>query len=197
LAVRWSTLSGLLVGADAVPGSIATLAQGVINAMLIQTVKVCGLATILAVGAVGTLVVAQQEKAGQNSPANRQVGAAASPPEQKAASTPVLTKVETPRPERERITQQILRKLDEEVELDLPEKASLGAVLKAIKKVTTDTTFTGIPIYVEPFGLEEVGRQRNIHPDSKLLDFVVDLKGIRVGKVRDLLHRALRQYQLS
>ena len=69
-AVRWSTLRGLLVGAGAVPETIAALAQGVIQAMFIQTVKVCGIAAVLTVGVVGTLVVAQQEKIGGDDPAS-------------------------------------------------------------------------------------------------------------------------------
>ena len=39
LASRWSSVRGLLVGAAAVPESIATLARGVIHAMILQTVR--------------------------------------------------------------------------------------------------------------------------------------------------------------
>ena len=53
LASRWSSVSGLLVGADAVPESIATLARGVIHAMILQTVKSTGIAILLGGGRPG------------------------------------------------------------------------------------------------------------------------------------------------
>ena len=61
-ASRWSAVRGLLVGASAVPESIAALAQGVIQAMLFQTAKISGIAALLTIGVVGTAVLAQQGK---------------------------------------------------------------------------------------------------------------------------------------
>ena len=74
-ASRWSAVSGLLVGATAVPESIAALAQGVIQAMLFQTIKLSGIATLLTLGVVGTVVLAQQGKAPARNAAARSVGA--------------------------------------------------------------------------------------------------------------------------
>ncbi len=61
-ASRWSAVRGLLVGAAAVPESIAALAEGVIQAMLVQTAKISGFAALLTIGIVGTVVLAQQGK---------------------------------------------------------------------------------------------------------------------------------------
>jgi RNA polymerase sigma factor (sigma-70 family) len=160
-AVRWSTLSGLLVGATAVPESIAALAQGVIQTMLLQTVKVCGIATILTMGVVGTLVVAQQEKTGAKGPADRRIDGAIGQPGRKSAPSPgaINEAIEARRwLELERKTQQILRMLDERFELDIPPNATLSDHLKAVKKATTTAGFPGIPIYVDPAGLQEAGK---------------------------------------
>jgi hypothetical protein len=58
-SLRWSRLSGLLGSAAVVPQSIAALAQGVVQSMFLQTIRVSA-AVLLAVGAIGTVVVAQQ-----------------------------------------------------------------------------------------------------------------------------------------
>ena len=126
-----------------------------------QTVKVCGIAAVLTVGVVGTLVVAQQEKKGATIPA--QEAKIASPPDEKAAATPAPSfdsrpsKEEEQRIDLERRTQQILQKLDEDIDLKLPNPAEmeLHLFLKAVKQATTDNKFSGIPIYVDPVGLQE------------------------------------------
>ncbi len=184
-AVRWATLSGLLVGSAAVPASIAALAQGVIQAMLLQTVKIGGLATVLTIGAVGTLVVAQQERP------TRPAGSNGSPPRQ---ARPQLSSEVGATQDKEEIrrlkeefdrkykeldardkSRQILQKLDERFELNLPPDATLDDFLKAIKKATTSGDFPGIPIYVDPAGLHEAHKNvgspvRRIVGPSRLSD---------------------------
>jgi hypothetical protein len=49
----------------------------------------------------------------------------------------------------------IRQKLDMPIGADFPKDGTLQALLKHIKKVTTDATFPGIPIYVDPIGLAE------------------------------------------
>src|SRR5207244_6280654 len=61
-ASRWASVSGLLAGASAIPESIIALAQGVIHAMFLQTVKVAGVGALLAAGVLGTVVVDHQGK---------------------------------------------------------------------------------------------------------------------------------------
>jgi RNA polymerase sigma factor (sigma-70 family) len=189
-AVRWSTLSGLLVGAGAVPESIAGLAQGVIHAMLFQAIKVCGIATILAVGVVGTLVVAQQAKR------PLEPGPAYQGPPRKDVrqdSVPPLTKDDVQRNEAElrrakeaSQTAKILEKLDETIDLKLPDEVQLHAFLKAIKQATTDKNFMGIPIYVDPLGLQEVGISLTAHVSVR-----------RNGRLGFVLRETLRPFRLS
>ena len=182
-AVRWSTLSGLLVGSEGVPGSIAILARGVIHAMHFQTVKVVGLATILTLGAVGTLVVAQPQTGAK--PAEPTPGAA-TPTGPGSAPAPQFAE-KAPRPaDLDEKTRQILRKLEEKIELELPADPTLDQLLKAIKKATTDANSTGIPIYVDPIGLQEAGVSMNLPvtvPQGGPLGFV--------------LHESLRMPHLS
>ncbi len=58
-SLKWSRLTGLLGGGTVVPQSIAALAQGVVQSMFLQTIRVSA-AALLAIGAIGTVVVAQQ-----------------------------------------------------------------------------------------------------------------------------------------
>jgi transposase-like protein len=191
-AVRWSTLRGLLVGAGAVPETIAALAKGVIQAMFIQTVKVCGIATALTLGVVGTFVVAQQEKKGATVPA--QEAKVASPPDEKAAATPAPSFDSRPKEEEQRIdleqrTQQILQKLDENIDLKLPNPelgVELATLLKAVKQATTDEKFTGIPIYVDPLGLQEA-----------VVSMGSPVSVYRSGHLGFILRESLRQLRLS
>ncbi len=156
LASRWSSVSGLLVGASAVPESIAALARGVIHAMILQTVKSTGVAVLLAAGVLGTVVVAQQ---GKNPGAD-----AAAPPadaslllaQNKPPAVPEAQKTPTPQ-ELERKNRQIQQRLDQMIELDPANVFQLDQLLKHIKQATTDAQFPGIPIYVSPFGLQEAG----------------------------------------
>jgi RNA polymerase sigma factor (sigma-70 family) len=193
-AVRWSTLSGLLVGAAAVPESIAALARGVIHAMLVQTVKVCGLATIFGVGVVGTFVVAQQAKTPPK-PGPAYEGPPSKDPRQD--SVPPLTKEDVQRNEEDlRLAQQaaqmaartakILEKLDEAIDLKLPDPVQLDAFLKAVKQATTDKNFMGIPIYVDPVGLQEVGLSIDSHVSVH-----------RSGRAGVVLRETLRPFRLS
>jgi RNA polymerase sigma factor (sigma-70 family) len=190
-AVRWSSLSGLLVGATAVPESIAALAQGVIHTMLLQTAKVFGVAAILTVGTVGAVVVAQQ-KPGANGPAIE--AAAAGQPSPKGAGVPPSSRAQVPGINNGRQTQRILQALQEKYELDLPPEPTptspgpyptLNQLLKAIKKATTRPEFPGIPIYVDPVGLQEA---------SVSLDSPVTI--YRNGTLGFVLRQALRDLHL-
>ncbi len=58
-SLRWSRVTGLLGGGAVVPESVSALAQGVIQSMLVQTIRVSAVA-VLAAGAIGTAVLAQQ-----------------------------------------------------------------------------------------------------------------------------------------
>ena len=117
-ASRWSAVRGLLVGATAVPESIVALAQGVIQAMLFQTIKLSVVAALLTLGIVGTVVLAQQGK-------NKATNTAAKPAEAPVASpqnkpTPAAEPREPPGPrELEQKTRQIEQMLDQPIAISI------------------------------------------------------------------------------
>jgi RNA polymerase sigma factor (sigma-70 family) len=56
---------------------------------------------------------------------------------------------------------QILAKLEEPISMSFANETPLDDVLKYIKQATTTPTFSGIPIYVDPKGLQEAERSLN------------------------------------
>jgi RNA polymerase sigma factor (sigma-70 family) len=174
-SLRWSRLTGLLGGGTVVPPSIAALAQGVVQSMFLQTIRVSA-AALLAVGAIGTVVVAQQGKgrltedavpaaiaghAQEESikPEHESIlaylgqDAIAKPEDRQAPAGPAAKLGKSLRPDP---TARIRQKLDMKVGADFPKTASLETLLKTIKKITTDATYSGIPIYVDPAGIKDV-----------------------------------------
>ncbi len=55
-------------------------------------------------------------------------------------------------------TKQILEKLDEPVPMSFNEETPLEDVLKYVKTATTTANYGGIPIYVDPMGLQEADK---------------------------------------
>lgn len=147
LAVRWSSLSGLLVATAT--GSAASLAKGVLNAMFLQSAKVCGLAVVLVGGTIGTMVVAQQSKSGS--------GVGETPTAEARQVAPKAEPKEMKRLQLDRKTELIRQKLAETIDLDLPPNPTFDQFLKTIKRATTTADFNGIPIYVDPLGLQRSG----------------------------------------
>ena len=164
-ALRWSSITRLLVGADVIPESVTALAQGVIHAMFVQTIKMTGLAALLTVGVVGTVVLAKQGKTSRaETSAKRAQVAASSPQNQSAAASREARRSTTL--EIEAKTRQILEQLDLPIPMPFANETPLNDVLKYIKQATTTPTFPGIPIYVEPLGLEAAGKSIEFdHPD--------------------------------
>jgi hypothetical protein len=70
---------------------------------------------------------------------------------------------------------------------DLP-NASLEVLLKHIKQVTTDASFPGIPIYVDPMGLSEV---------DKTMSTEVNIEMVKAQTIRQVLDFALRPLRLA
>ena len=68
-------------------------------------------------------------------------------------------------------TKQILEKLDEPISMSFANETPLDDVLKYIKQATTTPTFSGIPIYVDPLGLQEAERSLNS-------TVTIDLEGV-------------------
>jgi hypothetical protein len=61
----------------------------------------------------------------------------------------------------QRKTQGIMQALEEPVSMSFANKTPLDDVLKYIKAATTTPAFPGIPIYVEPLGLQEANKSIN------------------------------------
>jgi RNA polymerase sigma factor (sigma-70 family) len=185
-ATRWFSVSGLLKSV-AIPESITALAQGVIQAMLFQTVKLSGVGALLAAGVVGTVVWAQQGKNTVADPAG-QTGEISKAYVQKPSADAVQKPIVPPTPsDLFRRTLQIQKKLDEVIAVDRSQVQDLEHLLKFIKHETTDATFPGIPIYVDPIGLQEAGCGMDtpvVEPTSR-------------GRVREILHTALRLSKLD
>jgi RNA polymerase sigma factor (sigma-70 family) len=196
-ATRWSTVSGLLSGATLIPDSITMLAQGVIKAMRLQSIKVSSIVAIVAAGALGTMVVAQQANKAADPGARPAAPADASPLVERANGTQSdRTTIEIQ--ERQRLNAAasqaidkknriIKQKLDQVIDADFPAGVTLEQVLKHIKQKTADVNFPGIPIYVSPSGLQEVKQsmQSAIEMNTKQCS------------VREILWWALHPLQLS
>ncbi len=58
-------------------------------------------------------------------------------------------------------SRQILEKLAEPLSMTFPHETPLDDVLKYIKQATTTPTYSGIPIYVDPVGMQEAERSIN------------------------------------
>ena len=57
--------------------------------------------------------------------------------------------------DRDAKTKKIIEKLDEPISMSFNEETPLEDVLKYVKQATTTATYQGIPIYVDPIGLQE------------------------------------------
>ncbi len=77
-------------------------------------------------------------------------------------------------------SRQILDKLDEPISMSFQNETPLGDVLKYIQQATTTPTFSGIPIYVDPIGLQEA--ERSFQSTVQL-----DLEGVPLRRTLQLL----------
>jgi len=192
ISMRWSSISSLSTGALAVPESIASLAQGVIRMMMFQAYKASAVGFLVGAGLLGTVVLAQQarQRGDDRASANRAIASrpsAPSEPQGQPAPKAVMKRAgdEPNAAELEAKTRRIRERLKQVIELnrdDLP----LTDLLKHIKQATTDATFPGIPIYVDPVGLQnaQVGIASRVQIPKK-------------GSVDFILSFALRELRLS
>src|SRR5262249_31468700 len=81
-------------------------------------------------------------------------------------------------------TKQILEKLDEPIPMSFANETPLDDVLKYIKQATTTPTFSGIPIYVDPIGLQEAERSLNS-------TIQIDLEGVPLKTTLRLMLKQL------
>ena len=152
-------MTGLLSGATAVPESIAGLAQGVIKTMLLQSIKLAGIAALVAAGVLGTFVTAKQgnlvaASESQEKPAPKSdQPAPLSPEEQARLEIEEINRLY--KAEQEKKHQRIEKQLDLIIAAEFPDGVSLQQLLKYIKQQTTSALPPGLPIYVSPLGLRE------------------------------------------
>ncbi len=78
----------------------------------------------------------------------------------------------------------ILAKLEEPIAMSFPGETPLEDVLKYIKQATTGPNFSGIPIYVDPLGLQEAER-------SLTSPISIDLEGVPLRRTLQLLLKQL------
>jgi RNA polymerase sigma factor (sigma-70 family) len=160
-ATRWSWLTGLAAGSGVIPESVAGLAQGVLKTMLLQSVKLSGLAALFAAGVLGTVVLAQQGKdagggagaqpaSASGANAQEKPNARVNPNNDQHAAYRAL--------DVDSRTQLIQNRLNQVIDAEFPNGTTFSGLLKHIKQATTDATFPGIPIYVNPVGLGEAGK---------------------------------------
>jgi RNA polymerase sigma factor (sigma-70 family) len=193
-SIRWSSVTGLLSGAGIVPESIAGLAQGVIKTMLLQSLKQSGIVVLTAAAALGTVVVAQQGKnsgvdGGTQTTANPSGTAQEKPDariELQVERTRWLAKLKelddkARELELKEKTKQVEKQLDLRIDAEFPKGIALVDLLKHVKQETTKAQPPGLPIYVNPIGLEELKR---------VMGFIVTVNH-KQQPVRNILQQAL------
>ncbi len=77
-------------------------------------------------------------------------------------------------------SQKIIAKLEEPISMSFAHETPLDDVLKYIKQATTTPTYSGIPIYVDPLGLQEAERSLNS-------TIQMDLEGVPLRRTLQLL----------
>jgi tetratricopeptide (TPR) repeat protein len=89
--------------------------------------------------------------------------------------------------ERDPKTKQILEKLEEPISMGFPNETPLDDVLKYVKQATTTPSFSGIPIYIDPIGLQESEK-------SLTSTVTIDLEGV---PLKTTMHLILKQLGLT
>ena len=82
-------------------------------------------------------------------------------------------------------SQLILAKLDEPISMSFADDTPLGDILKYVKQATTTKTYQGIPIYVDPVGLQEAEKSMNSTVRN------MDLEGVPLRRTLQLLLKPL------
>jgi RNA polymerase sigma factor (sigma-70 family) len=206
-ATRWTSVTGLLAGSAAIPAPIATLARGVIQTMLVQSWKLSALAGLLTASVVGTVVLARQAKINggdaADPPGKQPPAVNAQQPDPRVGPEQERTRLQQAEQERNRLeraererldraalerkTKQIQQRLGQLIDAEFPGGTTLEGVLKHIKQRTTNANFPGIPIYVNPVGLREAGK------DMKAVVVI----NVKQRPVRTVLHDVLLGTGLS
>ncbi len=199
LASKWFTLGALVIGAGS---PVHLLAQGVIRAMMWNSLKITAIPALIAASVLGTAVLAQQGRDAGQAPGGSVPQGVSSQPSAGAEQVPQKKTPGEGSPEalearvrelralqqlkRQKMTAHIHELLARESNLAFPKGVSLDQFLKAVKLSTTSKDDNGIPIYVEPLGLKDV---------NKTLESIVVVGYERT--LGDVLQGALRQLNLA
>jgi hypothetical protein len=146
-------------------GRSRPLSKGALTPMSPNTLKWTGITLLLGVLAVtGSGVMARQDGKATEKPRAAETG---SPSPEGRAKDPK--------------TQRILAKLEEPISMAFPEDTPLEDVLKYVKQATTSATYQGIPIYVDPLGLQEAEKSMTSTVRN------MDLEGVPLRRTLQLL----------
>lgn len=211
LASKWFTLGALVIGAGS--PVVHLLAQGVLRTMIWNNVKITAIPALIAASVLGTAVLAQQGRdagQGQNSGgASAQTAPSKGSPDEAASPAPKqpgerrskgdveqrikeleklirLQQAVSKQQELQRKTAHIRDLLARESDLAFPNGVSLEQFLKAVRSSTSSKDYPGIPIYVDPVGLQEV--------EKTVESQVVVERGDTLAQV---LQQALRRLKLG
>ena len=151
--------------------------------MILRTVQSAGIAILLSAGLLATVVLAQQKRKPAADPAAPPAGVPRVVAPNKRAPSPPPRKQADPA-DLEQRSQAILEKLEEPVAMLFANETPLEDVLKYIKAATQGPNDAGIPIYVEPTGLEEA--KQTMQSTVKL-----DMRGVPLKTTLRLVLRPL------
>jgi hypothetical protein len=118
------------------------------------------IAVLAGAGLLATVVVAQQGRNPAPDPAAQPAEASVGLPQSKRLLGP-QPPAQPNLADLKRMTQQILQQLEEPIAMNFGNKTPLNDVLEYIKIATTTPNMSGIPISVEPLGLQESNKSLN------------------------------------
>ncbi len=200
LASKWFTVGALVIGSG-LP-AVHLLAQGVIRAMIWNSLKITAIPALIAASVLGTAVLAQQGRDAGQAPGGSVPQVVSSKPSAGAEHAPEKKAPGEASPQalelrakalryrmqlrRQEMTVHIHELLSHKSDLAFPDGVSLEQFLKAVKSSTTSKDDNGIPIYVDPEALRDVDKTL----ESRL---VVQHE----EKLADVLRKALRKLNLG
>lgn len=138
--------------AEMVPMSVSPWVRGVLRAMFVTKLKIAATALLLVITGAGGLAYSTPDN-----PAGRTQGDGAAPKAiAKTPSAPAEREVDL-----EARTLAIEESLAKPIGLNVPNRTTLEAALKVIKEASKGPDDAGIPIYIDPAGLQEAGAGMN------------------------------------
>jgi RNA polymerase sigma factor (sigma-70 family) len=169
--------------AGVVSATAAALMEGVITTMSLTRIKV-GVAALVALGAGAGVLAYQASGRPKDNPAGTRATALAAA--EKGAPMPETPSADPPGG-LDAKTKAVIDKLEERINMAFPNETPLEDVLKYIKSASAGPNDTGVPIYVDPDGLREVGKTMT-SPVS------LNVEGVQL---KDSLHMLLRPLGLD